>query len=69
MRKKRFDTMEDDLVLLNDGYQSNEEGHCNSWPGPAQYPLQWTLPPCYDEVNHFPYCGDDPRQDSLLTNL
>lgn len=20
------------IVLLNDGVQSNEEGHCNSWP-------------------------------------
>lgn len=23
---------EEAIVLLNDGKQSNEEGHCNSWP-------------------------------------
>lgn len=23
---------EEAIVLLNDGEQSNQEGHCNSWP-------------------------------------
>lgn len=35
------DTMEEAIVLLNDGEVSNEEGNCNSWPNPRLYLPDW----------------------------
>jgi hypothetical protein len=39
------ETLEEAIVLLNDGEISNEEGHCNSWPGPSQHPIMYIDPP------------------------